>query len=134
MGSNMTKKSVLADVLKSIVLAERRGMVEVTCRPISKTTLRFLRCMQKKGYLGTIELNENHRGDEAKIQLLGRINKCGIISPHFNIKRTSIEQTSTNLLPARQFGHVVLTTNKGVILHQDCLHRGMGGKILGYFF
>jgi len=90
--------------------------------------------MQKAGYIGTFEVTDDHRGSVAIVTLRGRINKCGIISPHFNVKAAKIESQSSLLLPARQFGHVVFSTDKGVLMHNDVIARGLGGKILGYFF
>jgi hypothetical protein len=41
---------------------------------------------------------------------LGRLNKCGVISPRFDVKVTEYEKVVGNLLPSRQFGYIVLTT------------------------
>jgi small subunit ribosomal protein S15Ae len=48
----MTKANILADCFKTIVNAERKGKKQVIVRPSSKVLLKFLRIMQKYGYIG----------------------------------------------------------------------------------
>ena len=45
-----------------------------------------------------------------------------------------IEQIASNLLPSRQFGFFVMSTNVGIMDHLEARHRHLGGKVLGYFF
>lgn len=86
------------------------------------------------GYIGEFEIVDNHRSGKIVLNLLGRINKCGVISPRFDITLDRIEQVTSDLLPSRQFGHVVLTTSYGIMDHEEARHKHTGGKILGFFF
>ena len=103
-------------------------------RPASKVLVKFLKLMQKKGYIGEFEIIDDHRSGKIVVELLGRINKCGVISPRFDVKIKDIERWVNNILPARQFGYLVFTTTYGIMDHHQAVHKHTGGKIVGYFY
>jgi len=126
--------SVLADALKGIANAEKRGKRQVLIRPCSKVIVKFLQTMMKHGYIGEFEIVDDHRGGKVVVELNGRINKCGVISPRFDITLDSIEQWASDILPSRQFGYLVLTTSYGIMDHEEAKRKHTGGKILGFFY
>ncbi len=100
----MVLMNSLASALKAINNAEKRGKRQVLLRPSSKVVVRFLTVMMKHGYIGEFEVVDDHRGGKIVVNLTGRLNKCGVISPRFDIGIRDIEKWTTNLLPSRQFG------------------------------
>ncbi|XP_063715283.1 small ribosomal subunit protein uS8-like [Symsagittifera roscoffensis] len=130
----MVRMNVLADACNAINNAGKRGKRQVLIRPCSKVIIRFLKLMQKYGYIGTFEHIDDHRAGKIIVQLNGKLNKCGCISPRFDVQVPDIEQWSVHLLPSRQFGHVILTTSAGIMDHNEARKRGVGGKIVGFFF
>ena len=84
----MVKVNILAGALRSIVNAERQGKKQVLLRPSSKVLLKFLRIMQKNNYIGEFEIIDDHRSKKIVVELIGRINKCGVISPRYDIPLT----------------------------------------------
>ncbi|CAK3797971.1 ribosomal S8 [Lecanosticta acicola] len=130
----MVKTSVLNDALKSINNAEKTGKRQVLIRPSSKVIVKFLQVMQKHGYIGEFEEVDDHRNGKIVIQLNGRLNKTGVISPRYNVQLKDMEQWVTKLLPSRQFGYVVLTTSAGIMDHEEARRKHVAGKILGFFY
>ena len=119
----MVRMSVLADCLKSIHNAEKRGKrqvrliatitiecaryivnldaLQVLIRPASKVIVKFLEVMQKHGYIGEFEIVDDHRSGKIVVNLNGRINKVGVISPRFDVQVKDVEKWVNNLLPSR---------------------------------
>ncbi|KAG5363203.1 40S ribosomal protein [Yarrowia sp. B02] len=130
----MTRTSVLADALKSITNAEKAGKRQVLIRPASKVIIKFLQVMQKHGYINEFTYVDDHRSGKIVVELNGRLNKCGVISPRFNVKIDDMEKWVQNLLPSRQFGYIILTTSAGIMDHEEARKRHVAGKILGFFY
>ncbi|KAL6506361.1 40S ribosomal protein S15a-1 [Orobanche gracilis] len=130
----MVRVSVLNDALKSMYNAEKRGKRQVMIRPSSKVIIKFLLVMQKHGYIGEFEYVDDHRSGKIVVELNGRLNKCGVISPRFDVGVKEIESWIARLLPSRQFGYIVLTTSAGIMDHEEARKKGVGGKVLGFFY
>uniref|UniRef100_F7A4F5 40S ribosomal protein S15a n=1 Tax=Macaca mulatta TaxID=9544 RepID=F7A4F5_MACMU len=94
----MVRMNVLADALKSINNAEKRGKRQVLIRPCSKVIVRFLTVMMKHGYIGEFEIIDDHRAGKIVVNLTGRLNKCGVISPRFDVQLKDLEKWQNNLL------------------------------------
>ena len=77
----MVLMSVLNQCLVTLTNAERRGKRQVLIRPVSKVVVKFLQVMMKHGYIGEFELIDDKRSGKIVVQLIGRINKAGVISP-----------------------------------------------------
>lgn len=86
------------------------------------------------GYIEEFEIVDDHRAGKIVVHLNGRLNKCGVISPRFDIKLADMEKWVNNLLPSRQFGFIVLTTSYGIMDHEEARRKHTGGKVLGYFY
>eukprot|EP00347_Sterkiella_histriomuscorum_P008456 403345031 len=130
----MVRMSVIADSLKSIINAEKAGKRQVLLRPTSKVLVKFLRVMQKHGYIGEFEIVDDKRNGKIIVELNGRLNKCGVISPRYDLKLKNFEKFIYNILPSRQFGYVILTTTYGIMDHEEAKRKHIGGKVLGYFY
>ena len=96
--------------------------------------LHFCFIASSPGYIGEFEVIDDHRANKTVIELTGRLNKCGVISPRFDVAFDEIEKWIVNLLPSRQFGHLLLSTTYGIMTHEEARRKKTGGKILGFFY
>ena len=130
----MTLMSTLANSLRRIANAERHGKRQVLLRPVSKVVIKFLQVMQRHGYIGEFEIIDDHRSGKVVVNLNGRLNKCGALSPRFDAPVDQFEKWVRSVLPSRQFGFIVLTTSLGIMDHEEARKRNTGGKVLGFFY
>ena len=86
------------------------------------------------GYIGEFEEVDDHRNGKVVIQLNGRLNKTGVISPRYNVALRDLEKWVVKLLPSRQFGYIVLTTSAGIMDHEEARRKHVAGKIIGFFY
>ena len=79
----------------------------VLCNYVLQTDVRmtiiFLHTLLT-GYIGEFEIIDDHRAGKIVVNLNGRLNKCGVISPRFDVAVNDMEKWASNLLPSRQFG------------------------------
>lgn len=130
----MTLNDPLANALSTIYNNEERRKRECVIWPASKLIGRVLRVMQKNGYIGEFEYIDDGRSGKFKVQLLGRINKCGVIKPRFAVKLSKIEEWEKRYLPAEDIGILILTTPKGVVSNKEAKELGVGGRLLAYVY
>lgn len=124
----------LANALSNILNNEVVGKQEVVISPASKIIAATLRIMQRSGYIGEFEYIDDGRAGKFQVQLLGRINKIGVIKPRFSLKKTDFDKWESQFLPARDFGLLILTTSKGIISHLEAKEMGIGGRLLAFVY
>lgn len=124
----------LANGLTTVVNNEMRNKRECIISPASKLLGRVLRIMQLNGYIGEFEFIDDGRSGKFKVQLLGRINKCGAIRPRFSVKTAKFEEWEKKFLPSREVGLLVVSTPTGVLSHKDANEKHIGGKLLAFIY
>ena len=124
----------LSDAFVRIFNAEQAGHYEVTVNPASKLLGSMLSIMQKSGYVGEYQEIEDGRGGGFRVELIGAINRCGVIKPRHSVKRAEFDKWESRYLPARDFGLLIMTTNDGVMHHYDAKDKKIGGRLLAYVY
>jgi len=124
----------LANGLTTILNNEMRNKRECIISPASKLLGRVLRIVQLNGYIGEFEFIDDGRSGKFKVQLLGRINKCGAIRPRFSIRVDEFEEWERKFLPSRDVGILVISTPRGVVSHREAKEKRIGGRLLAFIY
>lgn len=124
----------LSTALETIMNNEERGKKECIVSPAPKLVANVFRILQKHGYIGEFEFIDDGRFGKFRIQLLGRINKCGVIKPRFSVSYKEIDKWVQKFLPGKDLGILVLTTSKGLMTHKEALANKVGGQLLAYVY
>ncbi len=90
--------------------------------------------MNTHNYIGKYTITKTTRGDILNLNLLGKINKCGVIKPRFNVKRNEFEKFERRYLPAKGFGFLLVSTSKGIMTNEEAKTNGVGGKLIAYIY
>ena len=127
------KHDLLADMFSVIKNAERIGKKDCIVNG-SKIIKEVLKLIQKNNYIGSFEFLDDGKSGRFKVELLGKINDCGVIRPRFYIKTDEFISWEKRFLPSVNVGILFITTSKGIIDHRQAKKKGVGGALMGYIY
>lgn len=130
----MSLNDPLANAMSTIYNAQKRGETTCVIYPSSKIVKGVLQLMQDARYLGSFEEVKDARGGYLTVQLIGAINKCGVIKPRFAVQKEDFERFEQRFLVAKGFGVLVISTNQGLMTHEEAKEKGVGGRLLAYCY
>jgi len=118
---------IIADTLNEIMNAKRARKNSITVRKYSKLLLNVLEVAKKKGYIESFKA-----GKELEIKF--NLNKCKAIKPRFDVQVEDIDKYIKRFLPARDFGILIISTNKGLMTQDESIENNLGGCLVAYFY
>jgi small subunit ribosomal protein S8 len=124
----------LANVLSYINNHEKLGRKEIVVGNNSKFIRQVLSILNENNYLGEYKEIEDGKGKLLAINLIGAINKIGVITPRFNVKKDNYEKFEKRYLPAKDFGVMIVSTSKGLMTHMQAKGQGLGGRLVCYCY
>lgn len=121
-------QDIVADVLNQIMNAKRAKKNVVITRRFSKVLINVLNLMKNLGYI-------DYKIEEGGLRIIiNQIMECRAIKPRYSVDKKSIDKYVKRFLPSRNFGYVIISTNKGLVTHQDAKENKMGGSLIAYFY
>ena len=130
----MALNDTLSNALSNVLMDEKLGRPESTIKPSSKVIKKVLEIMKESRYVGNFEETKNAKGSVLKLNLLGNINKCGVIKPRYIVKKDQFEKFEERYLLAKDMGILIVSTPAGIITHTEAKKKGIGGKLLAYCY
>jgi len=124
----------LANALSNILNKENAKTKECLIKPSSKIIKEILNIMKDNYYIGEFKEIEDSKGNMLSVQLLNKINKCGVIKPRFSVKKDGYEKFEKRFLPAKGFGILIVSTPQGIMTNDEAKKKGIGGKLLAYCY
>lgn len=130
----MSLNDPVANALSHILNCERTAKSYCIVKPCSKVIMKILDIMKDNKYVGSYEVVEDGRAKLLRVNLLGRINECGVVKPNFPVSKDEFEKFEKRYLPAKDFGILVVSTTRGIMIHNQAKEKNIGGKLLAYCF
>ncbi len=123
-------QDVVSDGLNQIMNAKRIEKRELTIKKYSKVLISLFDMMKKKGHID-FEVNEENKTVSVKII---KLNECKAIKPRYYVGVADIDKYLRRFLPSRNFGSLVISTNKGYLDHSEAAENKIGGSVIAYFY
>jgi len=122
------KKDIIADALNEIMNAKRAKKTELVVNKNSKLLRNLLDIAKEYEYL-------DYSAEKNKIQIkLKNLNKIKAIKPRYTVQVKDINKYIRRFLPARNFGILIISTNKGLMTHKEAQEKNIGGCLIAYIF
>ena len=100
----------------------------------SKLLVKILDVLKENGYVGSYEIIDDGRQGKITVNLLGTINKCLAIKPRYPVKVEELESFERRFLPAKDFGVLILSTNKGLLTQKQAKELNVGGTLVAFCY
>lgn len=123
-------------------LANSMSKMDNATRALSKTVtlkrtkllISVLELLKKNSYVGNYEIIEDGRQGIVNVNLVGTINKCSVIKPRFPVQIEELEKYEQRFLPAKDFGVLIISTNKGLMTQKEAKEQNIGGTLIAYCY
>jgi len=128
-------QDIVADGLNEIMNAKRVEKRELVIKKYSKVLIGLFDMMKAAGHID-YELgvsSEGVEGRSVKVSIL-KLNECRAVKPRYYVGVADVDKYLRRFLPSRNFGTLVISTNKGLMSHKDAVANKLGGSVVAYFY
>ena len=130
----MSLNDPLANVLSHIMTEDKKGQRQTVVKPGSKMVKKVLSLLNETNYLGTFKEIKDGQSMALDVNLIGAINKTGVIKPRYKVSVAEYKKFEKRYLPASGFGLIIVSTNKGLMTQEEAIKKNIGGRLLAYVY
>jgi small subunit ribosomal protein S8 len=124
-------QDIVADALNVIRNAKKARKETLKVKRISNLLIEILKIMKQEGAIKKYKINSKDKSIEIT---LGDVSECKAIKPRFSVDKSQIEKYRRRYLPARDIGTMIISTNKGLVTHDEAVEEKIGGCLIAYFY
>jgi len=121
-------QDVVADALNQIMNAKKARKKSVTLGRHSKLLRSILDIIKEAGYL-----DYSVNGNDLKVEIKN-LNEFKAIKPRYTVAVKKINNYVRRFLPAKDFGFVIVSTNEGLMKHNEAEEKNIGGCLIAYVY
>ena len=124
-------QDTVSDALNMINNAKKARRESVTISRISNLLIEILKIMKQKEAIKRYKVDSRQKSIEV---VFGNFIECRAIKPRFSADKSQIEKYRRRYLPARNVGTMIISTNQGLVTHEEAMEKGIGGSLIAYFY
>ncbi len=121
-------QDIVANGLNEIMNAKRAKKTELNIKKHSKLLRNILDIAKESGYLD-YKIQDN----ELKVKIKN-LNVIRVIKPRYTVSVKKINFYARRFLPAKNFGFILVSTNKGLVKHNEAEEQNLGGCLIAYMY
>jgi len=125
---------IINDFFAHVTNCVNVGKFEIEFGPINKLLINCLEKLKEKGYVEYYEVLTWERGGKVKVKFTEYFNKGNAIKPRFPVSYKELEKWEKRFLPARGFGILLISTDKGIKTNDECKKEKIGGVLIAYVY
>ena len=124
-------QDIIADAMNMINNAKKANKENTKVKRISNLLIEILKIMKYKNAIKKYKIDVKEKSVSITV---GDLLNCKAIKPRFTVSKDQIEKYRRRYLPSRNMGTIIVSTNKGLMTHEDALEEGIGGSLIAYFY
>jgi ribosomal protein S8 len=127
------KTDIISDALNMVMNAKKVEKTEVRINKTSKFLINVLQMMKDQKHIDFDIIDADGDKPAVVIKIL-KLNVCKAVKPRYSVTIERLDKYLRRYLPSRNFGTLVVSTNKGLMTHEEAYKNNLGGSLVAYFY
>ena len=125
---------LVSDCLNQITMYEKLGKKKVLLKNTNTVFMNLLKKLKELDYVKEYSVTKTVKGNIILVDLDSKINAIRSIKPRLSVGLSDFDKFEKRYLPARNFGYLLVSTNQGILTHEEAKKKGIGGVLLAYVY